>query len=157
MIKIYNSLTQQKEDFTPSDPVKMYVCGVTTYSDCHIGHAMSYIVFDSVRRYLEFRGYNVKHVQNFTDIDDKIIARSAEEGIPAAEVAERNMAAYHETARALHLKPATRYPLATEHIDEIIALIKASENPEIARHGLMEQFKLSEKQAQAILDMRLQR
>ena len=96
-MKIYDTLSAQKTDFTPdSDEVKMYVCGVTPYDSCHIGHAMSYIIFDVVRRYLKFRGYKVKYVQNFTDIDDKIIARANEHGIPAGEMAERFINEYFE-------------------------------------------------------------
>jgi cysteinyl-tRNA synthetase len=120
MIKIYNSLTQQKEDFTPSDPVKMYVCGVTTYSDCHIGHAMSYIVFDTVRRYLEFRGYNVKHVQNFTDIDDKIIASANRLGIPAKELADGLINNFFADMDALNIQRAHIYPKVTGEIQDII-------------------------------------
>ncbi|MCX8126157.1 MAG: class I tRNA ligase family protein, partial [Dehalococcoidia bacterium] len=89
-MKVYNTLSGQKEEFQPRGrTVTMYVCGVTVYSSSHIGHAMSYIIFDTIRRYLEYRGYQVKYVQNFTDIDDKIINRANELGIPAAELANR--------------------------------------------------------------------
>ena len=89
-MKVFNTLSGQKEEFLPhTDEVRMYVCGVTPYADCHIGHAMSYIVFDAIRRYLQFRGYKVKYVQNITDIDDKIIDRANKLGIAARELAER--------------------------------------------------------------------
>lgn len=124
MIKIYNSLTQQKEDFEPSDPVKMYICGVTTYSDCHIGHAMSYIVFDTVRRYLEYRGYNVKHVQNFTDVDDKIIANANRLGIPVKELAESLINNFYVEMDALNIQRAHIYPKVTEEIESIIEVVQ---------------------------------
>jgi cysteinyl-tRNA synthetase len=123
MIKIYNSLTQQKEEFTPSDPVKMYVCGVTTYSDCHIGHAMSYIVFDAVRRYLEYRGYNVKHVQNFTDIDDKIIANANKLGIPAKDLSDQMINNFFADMDGLNIQHAHIYPKVTEEIADIINIV----------------------------------
>jgi len=123
MIKVYNSLTQQKEEFTPSDPVKMYVCGVTTYSDCHIGHAMSYIVFDTVRRYLEYRSYNVTHVQNFTDIDDKIIASANQQGIPAKELADRLIDNFFTDMDALNIQRAHVYPKVTDEIQDIIKIV----------------------------------
>ena len=83
-MKVFNTLSGQKEEFLPQgDEVKMYVCGVTPYSDAHLGHAMSYIIFDAIRRYLQFRDYKVKYVQNITDIDDKIIERANQRGIPA--------------------------------------------------------------------------
>ena len=82
-MKIFNTLSGQKEEFVPQgDVVKIYVCGITPYDDCHIGHAMSYIVFDVIRRYLEFKGYQVRYVQNFTDVDDKIIDRAHQLGVP---------------------------------------------------------------------------
>ena len=124
MIKVYNSLTQQKEDFKPSDPVKMYVCGVTTYSDCHIGHAMSYIVFDTVRRYLEFRGYKVKHVQNFTDIDDKIIASANRMNIPAKELADGLIDNFFADMDALNIQRAHIYPKVTKEIQNIIKIVE---------------------------------
>ena len=89
MIKVFNTLSGEKEDFLPQDdPVKMYVCGVTPYDEAHIGHAMSYITFDVIRRYLEFRGYKVRYVQNITDIDDKIIERANLLGLSWAELAK---------------------------------------------------------------------
>jgi len=124
MIKVYNSQSQSKEDFLPSDPVKMYVCGVTTYSDCHIGHAMSYIVFDTIRRYLEYRGYSVKHVQNFTDIDDKIIANANRLNVPAKELADGLIDNFFADMDALNIQHAHIYPKVTEEISDIINLVK---------------------------------
>jgi len=124
-MKIYNTLSGRKEDFTPKgDTVKMYVCGVTPYAPSHLGHAMSYIVFDTIRRYLEFRGYKVKCVQNFTDIDDKIIARANESGIPAQELAQKFIDQYFTVMDALNIKRADIYPKATEEITKIIELIQ---------------------------------
>ncbi|MBT7081158.1 MAG: cysteine--tRNA ligase, partial [Chloroflexi bacterium] len=123
-MKVYNSQSQSKEDFLPSDPVKMYVCGVTTYSDCHIGHAMSYIVFDTIRRYLEYRGYSVKHVQNFTDIDDKIIANANRLNVPAKELADGLIDNFFADMDALNIQHAHIYPKVTEEISDIINLVK---------------------------------
>ncbi len=123
-MKLYNTLSGQKEEFEPlGEEVGMYVCGITPYDVCHIGHAMSYIVFDVVRRYLEFKGYKVKYVQNFTDVDDKIIARANELGIPPQELAERFIAQYFEQMDALNVKRAHIYPRATEEIPAIIEVI----------------------------------
>jgi len=124
MLRIYNTLTKQKEEFHAGSTVKMYVCGVTPYDACHIGHAMSYIVFDVIRRYLEFRGYKVKHIQNFTDIDDKIIARARELGISPFELAARYIDQYFEDMDALNVKRADYYPKVTQEIPEIIEVIK---------------------------------
>ena len=125
MIKIYNTLSGQKEDFVPQDDtVKMYVCGVTPYAPCHLGHAMSYIVFDTIKRYLEFRGYKVKCVQNFTDIDDKIIAQANELGIRSQELAEGFITQYFTDMDALNIKRADVYPRATQEIPKIIEVIE---------------------------------
>ena len=128
-MKIWNSLTGRKEDFTipGGGAVKMYVCGVTPYDTAHIGHAMSYIVFDVIRRYLEFRGYEVRHVQNFTDVDDKIIARAERLGVPAIELAQQYVDSYLEEMDALHVQRAHVYPRVTEEIPTIIDLIKSLE------------------------------
>ena len=124
-MKIYNTLSGRKEEFIPqSDVVRMYVCGVTPYAPSHLGHAMSYIVFDTIRRYLEFRGYKVKYVQNFTDIDDKIIARANETGISAKELAQRFIDQYFADMDALNIKRADIYPRATEEIPKIIEIIE---------------------------------
>jgi len=124
MMKIYNTLSAKKEDFIPTDDtVKMYVCGVTPYSECHIGHAMSYVLFDVIRRYLEYRGYRVKYVQNFTDIDDKLIARSNQTGKPVKEIAEGFIDEYFRDMDALNIKRVDLYPRATEEIPKIIEVI----------------------------------
>ena len=124
-MKIYNTLSGRKEDFTPKgDTVKMYVCGVTPYAPSHLGHAMSYIVFDTIRRYLEFRGYKVKYVQNFTDIDDKIIARANESGIPPHDLAQGFIEQYFANMDALNIKRADIYPRATEEIPKMIEVIE---------------------------------
>jgi cysteinyl-tRNA synthetase len=124
-LRIYSTLSGREEEFLPqSEVVRMYVCGVTPYAECHLGHAMSYMVFDVVRRYLEFRGYKVKHVQNFTDIDDKIINQAREQGISSAEVAERFIAHYFADMDMLNIKRAHVYPRATEEIPKIIEVIQ---------------------------------
>lgn len=123
-MKIYNTLSRKKEEFSAGDPVKMYVCGVTTYSECHIGHAMSYIIFDIIRRYLEFRGYKVKHVQNFTDIDDKIIASANRLGITAKQLADGLIENFFTDMNALNIQKAHVYPKVTEEIPDIIEVVK---------------------------------
>jgi cysteinyl-tRNA synthetase len=124
-MKIFNTLSGQKEEFAPqSNEVKMYVCGVTVYDVCHFGHALCYVSFDVIRRYLEYRGYKVKYVQNFTDIDDKIINRSNERGIPWKELVEKYIAEYFIDMDALNIKRATIYPRATEEIDMILRVVK---------------------------------
>ncbi|MFO8101268.1 MAG: cysteine--tRNA ligase [Dehalococcoidia bacterium] len=124
-MKIYNTLSGRKEEFVPhGDEVKMYVCGVTPYDSCHIGHAMSYIIFDMVRRYLRFRGYEVKYVQNFTDIDDKIIARANERGISARDMAEEFIREYFEDMDALNIMRADVYPYATDMVPDIIRVVE---------------------------------
>ena len=124
MMRLYNTLSGAKEEFTvPDGVVKMYVCGITPYSGSHVGHAMSAVVFDVVRRYMEFKGYEVRHVQNFTDIDDKMIAAAAEEGVAVSELAERNIAAFLADMDALNVKRATVYPRATQEIEGIVEMI----------------------------------
>jgi len=124
-MKVYNTLSGQKEEFLPQgNEVKMYVCGVTPYADCHIGHAMSYIVFDVITRYLKFRGYRVRYVQNITDIDDKIIARANKLGISASELAGKFTNSYFEDMDALNIARADIYPRATEEIPKIIEVIQ---------------------------------
>ena len=124
-MKIFNTLSGQKEDFTPAgDEVKMYVCGVTVYDLCHFGHALCYVSFDVVRRYLEYRGYRVKYVQNFTDIDDKIINRARERGIVWKDLVEKYIAEYFTDTDALNIKRATIYPRATEEIPRILEVIR---------------------------------
>ncbi len=124
-MKVYNSLSGQKEEFLPQgNEVKMYVCGVTPYSDCHMGHAMSCVVFDVIRRYLQFRGYQVKYVQNITDIDDKIIDRAGKLGVSTQELAEKYTNSYFEDMDALNIGRADIYPKATEEIPKIIEIIQ---------------------------------
>ncbi len=124
-MKVFNTLSRQKEEFLPQgDEVKMYVCGVTPYDDCHIGHAMSYIIFDVIRRYLQFRGYKIKYVQNITDIDDKIINRANQRGISTHELAEKYTESYFADMDALNIGRADIYPKATEEIPKIIEVIQ---------------------------------
>ncbi|HEX76719.1 MAG TPA: cysteine--tRNA ligase [Dehalococcoidia bacterium] len=124
-MRLFNTLSGQKEEFYPKgETVTMYVCGVTAYDDCHIGHAMSYVIFDVIRRYLEFKGYKVKHVQNFTDIDDKIINRAQQLGIPAQELADKYNSEYFKDMDGLNIKRAHVYPKATEEIPKIVEVIQ---------------------------------
>ncbi len=126
MMKLYNTLTRQKEEFVPLEEgkVKMYACGPTVYNFIHIGNARSLVVFDMFRRILEYRGYEVKFVQNFTDIDDKMIKRANEEGTTVPAIAEKYIGEYMTDAGGLGITPATIHPKATENIPEIIALIE---------------------------------
>ncbi|MBI4298706.1 MAG: cysteine--tRNA ligase [Chloroflexi bacterium] len=124
-MKLYNTLTGHKEEFKPnSSPVKMYVCGITPYAPSHLGHAMSYVIFDVLRRYLEFRGFQVRHVQNFTDIEDKIIQRAARLNISTEELSERYIDEYFEDMAALNILQAHVYPRATREIPRIIEIIR---------------------------------
>jgi len=124
-MKIFNTLSGRKEEFVPQgDTVLMYVCGVTPYADCHIGHAMSYIIFDVIRRYLRFRGYEVKYVQNFTDIDDKIIDRANRLGTTPRELTDQLIDRYFDDMDALNIERADVYPRATEEIPKIIEVIQ---------------------------------
>lgn len=124
---LYDTLRGSKEPLEPLQPgvVTMYVCGPTVYSKAHIGHAMSNVVFDVVRRYLEFRGYVVRHVMNYTDVDDKIIHRAEEEGIDPAVLAERYIQEYEQHLKDLRVLPPTVTPRATQEIDHIVAVIQA--------------------------------
>ncbi len=124
-LTIYNTLTRTKEPFQTLTPnqVKMYCCGVTVYDYCHLGHARSYIIWDTVRRYLQWRGYDVRYVQNFTDIDDKILNRANREHSSMTAVAEQYTTAYFEDLHRLNVRDADSYPLATKHIQEIQDLI----------------------------------
>ncbi|MCL2579548.1 MAG: cysteine--tRNA ligase [Oscillospiraceae bacterium] len=125
-MKVYNTLTRQKEDFIPLEEgrVKIYACGPTVYNFIHIGNARPLCVFDVLRRYLEYRGYLVTFVQNFTDIDDKIINKANEEGVSSSEIAERYIAEYQVDAKGLGLRAATHHPKATEVIPEIIEIVQ---------------------------------
>jgi len=121
-MKIYNTLTKTKEEFVPldKDEIKIYVCGPTVYNFFHIGNARPFVVFDTLRRYLEYRGNKVKYVQNFTDVDDKIINRAREEGISSAEVSEKYIEEYYKDAKALNVRKADVHPKVTESMKEII-------------------------------------
>ncbi len=125
-MKLYNTLTGKKEEFIPVEPgrVKMYACGVTVYDHCHIGHARSAIVFDVIRRYLKYKGFAITYIRNFTDIDDKIINKAQEEGIPWHEVARKYTDSYYHDMDRLGVGRADVEPKATEHISEIIAIVK---------------------------------
>jgi len=126
MLRIYNTLTRQKEEFQTLEPgkVRMYVCGVTVYSDAHVGHAMSALVFDIIRRYLIYRGYEVRFVMNFTDVDDKIIARANQMGEDPYRLAQRYIDGYTRNLKALNILPATANPRATQTMDKIIKMVQ---------------------------------
>lgn len=125
-MRIYNHLTHEKEEFVPLEPgkVSIYTCGPTVYDYFHIGNARPFILFDQLRRYFEYAGYEVKFVQNFTDIDDKMIARANREGITVAELADRFIAEYFKDAEGLHIRKADVHPRATDQIGPIIGIIK---------------------------------
>ena len=125
-MKVYNTLSKSKEEFAPLEEgkVKMYVCGPTVYNLIHIGNARPMIVFDTVRRYLEYRGYQVDYVSNFTDVDDKIIAKAIEEGVSAEEISQRDMKECQKDMEDMNVKPATIHPLATQEIDGMIEMIQ---------------------------------
>ena len=125
-MKLYNTLTRKKEEFVPITPgeVKMYVCGPTVYNFFHIGNGRTFIVFDTIRRYFEYRGYKVKFVQNFTDIDDKMINGANEEGTSVKKVGDKYISEYYTDADALNIERATVNPRATEYMNEIIKFVK---------------------------------
>ena len=125
MIRIYNTLSKKKEDFVPLEEgkVRMYVCGPTVYNFIHIGNARPMIVFDTVRRYLEHKGYEVNFVSNFTEVDDKIIKKAIEEGVPAEEISQRYIAECKKDMEGMNIKPATTHPLATQEIGGMIEMI----------------------------------
>ena len=131
---IYNTLDRKKEEFKPINPpsVSMYVCGPTVYDLFHIGNARSFVMGDMIRRYLEYRGYNVKYVMNLTDVDDKIIKRANEQGVNAKDYAEKYISEFFKDIDGLKVKRADAYPQATHHIDDMIELIKELEKKEIA-------------------------
>ena len=128
-MRIFNTLTHEKEEFKPMVPgeVKMYACGPTVYNYIHIGNARPICVFDTLRRYLEYRGYKVTFVQNFTDIDDKLIRRAKEENTTVRELAEKYIGEYRTDAAGLNVRPATVHPRATENVDKIIELVRRLE------------------------------
>lgn len=140
MLQVYNDLTNQKEEFVPLQPnkVNMYVCGMTVYDLCHLGHARVMVVFDVVYRYLKYRGYDVTYIRNITDIDDKIINRANEKGEHFSELTERFIKAMHEDSDALGVLPPDGEPKATDHIDEILEMIETlieKEHAYVAANG----------------------
>ncbi|AVO67236.1 cysteine--tRNA ligase [Weissella cibaria] len=126
MMKTFNTMSLEKETFTPINEktINMYVCGPTVYNYIHIGNARSAIAFDTIRRYFEYRGYEVNYVSNFTDVDDKMIAAASEQGITVPELADKYIDAFNEDTAPLNIKPATVHPRATEHIPEIIEFVE---------------------------------
>ena len=134
MLKIYNTLTHEKQDFTPIVPgqVRMYVCGITVYDYCHVGHARMMMAFDVVRRWLRTSGYEVNYVRNITDIDDKIIRRALENKEPIAALTERFIAAMQEDSDALGIEPPDHEPRATDHVPEMLAMIGKLETHQLA-------------------------
>ena len=125
-MKIHNTLANKEEEFTPIEPgkVKMYVCGPTVYNFMHIGNARPIIIFDTIRRYFEYKGYDVNFVSNFTDVDDKIIKRANEEGVSASEISERYIKEAKTDMEGFNVLPATKNPKATEEIDGMIEMIE---------------------------------
>ncbi len=126
-LKVFNTFTRAKEPFETIQPGKvgMYVCGVTVYDRCHIGHARAYVAFDVILRYLRWRGYEVTYVRNFTDVDDKIIRRSNEAGVPVTELTTRNIEAFHEDMDALGVARADVEPRVTDHMPQILAMVQS--------------------------------
>ena len=126
VMKIYNTLSRRKEEFKPLEEgkVKMYVCGPTVYNLIHIGNARPMIVFDTVRRYLEYKGYDVNYVSNFTDVDDKIVKAAKQEGITEKELTDKYIKAYEDVRRGLNLEFPTYAPRVTETMDQIISFIQ---------------------------------
>src|SRR4030042_3148437 len=131
---IYNTLSKKKEEFKPLNPTKvtMYMCGPTVYNYFHIGNARSFIMSDIIRRYLEYKGFDVKFAMNLTDVDDNIIKQSIQEGVTTNKVSEKYTKACFEDIRKLNIKEASIYPKATEHIPEMINLIKVLDGKKIA-------------------------
>lgn len=125
-IKIYNTMSRKKEPFEPLDDkqVRMYVCGPTVYDSAHVGHAMSSIVFDVIRRYLEYRGYDVQHVMNYTDVDDKVILRANDLGVDPLELAEQYIGEYNQLIEKLNILPADAFPRVSTEIDQIVKVIE---------------------------------
>ena len=125
-MKIYNTLSKKKEEFIPIEEgkVRMYVCGPTVYNLIHIGNARPMIVFDTVRRYMEHKGYDVNYVSNFTDVDDKIIKKAMEEGVDASVISKRYIEECKKDMAAMNVRPATTHPLATNEIDGMLDMIE---------------------------------
>src|SRR5210317_75167 len=126
MLQIYNTLTKSKQPFTPINPgqIRMYVCGITVYDLCHIGHARVMVCFDLITRYLRARGWDVDYVRNITDVDDKILRRAAENGESVEELTARMIAAMHEDEAALSVLRPDQEPRATRHIGDIIEMVQ---------------------------------
>ena len=144
-MKLYNSMTGKKEEFVPIEEgkVKMYSCGPTVYNYFHIGNARPFIIFDTLRRYFEYRGYDVSFVQNFTDIDDKMIKRANEENITVKELADRFIAEYFKDAKGLGIKEATFHPKATENIDVVFTETKYYVNKKNSRKKITQTVQLN--------------
>ena len=125
-MQLYNTFSGKKQEFTTVEPgkVKMYACGPTVYNFFHVGNARCFVVFDMLRRYFEYRGYEVCFVQNFTDIDDKVIRRANEEGVSYSDIAARYIDEYFKDAKGLGVRPASVHPLATDNIDMILDIVK---------------------------------
>ncbi len=125
-MKIFNTLSRTKQEFIPleENKVRMYVCGPTVYNFIHIGNARPMIVFDTVRRYFEYKGYDVNFVSNFTDVDDKIIKKALEEGVSSDEISKRYIAECKKDMEGMNIKPATKHPLATEEIGGMVEMIQ---------------------------------
>src|SRR5690606_23409167 len=125
-LRLYNTLTRTKEEFVPLEPgkVRMYVCGPTVYADAHVGHAMAAIVFDMVRRYLMYRGFEVRYATNFTDVDDKIIRRANEQGVDPIELAQHYADEYLRHLEDLNVLPADVYPRVSSEMPQIIRFIQ---------------------------------
>ena len=121
-MRLFNTMSRKKEEFVPLEEgkVRMYVCGPTVYNLIHIGNARPMIIFDTVRRYLEYKGYDVNYVSNFTDVDDKIIKKANEEGVSPEEISQRYIAECKKDMAGMNVKPATTHPLATQEIDGMI-------------------------------------
>ena len=136
-MKIYNTMSKRKEEFVPLEEgkVKMYVCGPTVYNYIHIGNARPMIVFDTVRRYFEYKNYDVNYVSNFTDVDDKIIKKANEEGVTAEEISQRYIAECKKDMDGMNIEPATKNPLATEEIDGMISMIETLIENEVLKVG----------------------
>jgi cysteinyl-tRNA synthetase len=169
-LKVYDTLRARKEEFSPVNPGKVgiYFCGMTVQDRPHIGHMLAFVAGDMIRRHLIFKGYEVTYVQNFTDIDDKIIAKANEEGVDYRVIAERNMGEYFKYADELNIMRADRYPLATEHMADIIALIRKLEEKgfaynaggdvyfrvrEFARYGRLSKRNVDELQSGARIEV----
>lgn len=133
-MKLFNTMSRRKEEFVPLEEgkVRMYVCGPTVYNLIHIGNARPMIIFDTVRRYLEYKGYDVNYVSNFTDVDDKIIKKAIEEGVSAEEISQRYIAECKKDMAGMNVKPATKHPLATQEIDGMIDMIQTLIDKEYA-------------------------